>query len=73
MLCVYIYDVILFFHYVFSQFKKNKENIMGKNLAKLMKEYESFLGTSESQHDFVEKEIEMKEGEEGCVGVKCHL
>ena len=42
-----------------------------KNLAILMKEYRSFLRTSESQHDFVEKEIEMKE--EGCAGVKCHL
>ena len=46
---------------------------MGKNLAMLMKEYESFLGTNESQHDVVEKEIETKEEgekkEEICVAV----
>ena len=41
-LCVYIYDVILFFHNVFYSIKyKNKDNIMGKDLAILIKEYES--------------------------------
>lgn len=36
---------------------------MGKNLAALMREYESFLCMNELPHDVIEKEIEMKEQE----------